>query len=305
MSEAEESGGAFRPQAEAFRHFLTNERRMSAHTVRNYLGAVAAWYDFLQGQPVLGSTRQQARGHLLAMQKTMERRSIHNRVAGLRAFYRFLRQRGMTEANPFECLTLPKLDRPLPRFLTRVQMVALLEGPGRLLQAAAIKAPAAWRDRCILELLYGAGLRVSELVQARRQDYEPGEGVLRVTGKGSKTRLCPVGKLAAFCLEQYGQQFRQASLPGDPLVAGAGGLALSARTVQLLLKKYLALADLPLDLTPHKIRHSYATHLLDAGASLRSVQTLLGHASLSTTQIYTHTTIARLKEAYRQAHPHA
>lgn len=293
------------PEADDFREFLSNERRLSVYTVRNYLRAVEEWHQFLAGKSYVEADLREARRHVLLMQKVLDRRTIHNRVAGLRAFYRFLRQRGRADVNPFESLILPKLDKPLPRFLTRQQMEILLEGPDRLLQAEKLLPQSAWRDRCIMELLYGAGLRVSELVQAKREDYEPGDAVLRVIGKGKKTRLCPVGKVAAFCLDQYWRHFRRECSAGDPLIAGSGGRFLSPRTVQLLLKKYLALAELPIDLTPHKIRHSYATHLLDAGASLRSVQTLLGHSSLSTTQIYTHTTIARLKEVYCQAHPHA
>ena len=186
---------------------------------------------------------------------------------------------------------LPRLDRALPKFLTEGQMLALLGGPGRLLEEGAIDPFTAWRDRLVMELLYGGGLRVSELVGLNYGHIDFRSGVARVMGKGKKERLCPLGPVAMAVLERFRDGFATRSGIADPVVINSRHQRLSARSVQLLLKKYLALAELPADLTPHKIRHSYATHLLDNGADLRMVQDLLGHASLSTTQIYTHVSV--------------
>jgi integrase/recombinase XerC len=156
-----------------------------------------------------------------------------------------------------------------------------------------------------MELLYGGGLRVSELVGLTYGQIDGASGVARVLGKGKKERLCPLGRVAMAVLERFRDEFAERSGYPDPVVVNSRRERLSVRSVQLILKKYLALADLPADLTPHKIRHSYATHLLDNGADLRLVQDLLGHASLSTTQIYTHVSVARLQDAHRLAHPRA
>jgi integrase/recombinase XerC len=156
-----------------------------------------------------------------------------------------------------------------------------------------------------MELLYGAGLRVSELVGLDHGSVEADEGVARVTGKGRKERVCPLGRAAVSVLRKFKAEFAPSSGPYDPVVCNAGGGRMSARAVQLMLKRHLALAGLPLDLSPHKLRHSFATHLLNAGADLRVVQELLGHAQLATTQVYTHVSIARLKDVYDRAHPRA
>jgi len=156
-----------------------------------------------------------------------------------------------------------------------------------------------------MELLYGGGLRVSELVALNYGSVEFESGVARVLGKGNKERLCPLGAVALAVLKKFKNEFARNTSPTSPVLVMPNQRRMPVRQVQLMLKRYLALADLPLDLTPHKIRHSYATHLLNAGADLRLVQELLGHASLNTTQVYTHVSVARLKEVYNKAHPRA
>ncbi len=184
-------------------------------------------------------------------------------------------------------------------------MLALLAGPQRLRENESADAFTACRDRLVLELLYGGGLRVSELVALNYGAVDFDNGSARVLGKGRKERICPLGATAMAVLKKFRDEFaRQAGLD-DPVVVTVGHKRMLVRAVQLLVKKYLALADLPMDLSPHKIRHSYATHLLNSGADLRAVQELLGHADLTTTQIYTHTSIARLKEIHAKAHPRA
>jgi integrase/recombinase XerC len=174
-----------------------------------------------------------------------------------------------------------------------------------LLENESVDAFTAWRDRLAMELLYGGGLRVSELVALNYGNIDLKSGVARVFGKGKKERLCPLGVVAVAVLKKFKNEFARDTSLGAPVLVNARHERMPVRQVQLLLKRYLALADLPRDLTPHKIRHSYATHLLNAGADLRLVQELLGHVSLNTTQVYTHVSIARLREVYDKAHPRA
>ena len=184
-------------------------------------------------------------------------------------------------------------------------MKLLLSGPLRLLENGSIEAQAAWRDRLAMELLYGGGLRVSELVALNYGAIDLPSGVARVLGKGRKERLAPLGRVALAVLVKFRDEFARQPTASSPVLSLPTGRRVTIRSVQLMLKRYLALAGLPIDLTPHKLRHSYATHLLNAGADLRLVQELLGHAQLATTQVYTHVSVARLKEVYAKAHPRA
>ena len=184
-------------------------------------------------------------------------------------------------------------------------MEALLLGPQRLLDNESIDGFTAWRDRLIMELLYGAGLRVSELCGLTYGGVDFSAGSARILGKGGKERVCPLGEVCMAVLKRWRENYAPDTSAHAWVVTGAAGRKVAPREVQLLLKRYLQLAELPADITPHKLRHSYATHLLNAGADLRLVQELLGHANLSTTQIYTHVSVARLKEVHRQAHPRA
>ncbi len=293
-----------------FLDHLRKERRYSAYTARNYGQAFADFFRWLRhngrgegGFDVL--TARDVRDFVIEAQRRFDRRTLHNHVSGLRAFYRYWMQRGRLERNPFAGVPLPKLQKSLPKFLTEAQVTVLLDGPLKLLANQAITAHDAWRDRLVLELLYGGGLRVSELVALNYGAVDFGDGSARVLGKGRKERVCPLGTTAMKVLRKFRDDFARESGPGDPVLVTTSGQRLTVRAVQLLVKKYLALADLPMDLTPHKLRHSFATHLLNHGADLRAVQELLGHANLTTTQIYTHTSVARLKEIHAKAHPRA
>jgi integrase/recombinase XerC len=214
-------------------------------------------------------------------------------------------RRERLKRNPLLGVPLPKLEKRLPKFLTEEQMKLLLTGPQRLLDEGKIDAHTAWRDRLAMELLYGAGLRVSELVGLDYGAVDFSSGVVRVLGKGRKERLAPIGRVALSVLIRFRDEFARRTTPSSPVLVDPNGRRTDVGTVQRSLKRYLALAGLPLDLTPHKLRHSYATHLLNAGADLRLVQELLGHAQLTTTQVYTHVSVARLKEIYAKAHPRA
>jgi len=230
------------------------------------------------------------------------RSSIRNTFSSLRSFYQFLVIRNILETNVVKSVNLPKLEKKLPKFLTTSQVTSLLEKPG---STEKTKQAAAWqaaRDTAMLELFYSTGLRLSELVALDVRDLDPISETVKVLGKGSRERICPVGGPALEAISRYRQEAR---VQTGPLFINKLRRRLSARSVWLAMKKHLRAAGLPADLSPHKLRHSFATHLLDNGADLRSVQSLLGHSSLSTTQIYTHVTAERLKRAYTDAHPRA
>jgi integrase/recombinase XerC len=239
------------------------------------------------------------------VQRRFDRRTLHNHASGLRTFFKFWMHRGRLKRNPLLEVPLPKLEKRLPKFLTEEQMKLLLAGPQRLLESGGIDAHSAWRDRLAMELLYGGGLRVSELVALEYGAIDEQSGVARVLGKGQKERLCPIGQVALAVLKKFRDEFAVKRGPRDRVLVNPSGRPMTVREVQLMLKRYLALAGLPMDLTPHKVRHSYATHLLNAGADLRLVQELLGHSQLATTQLYTHVSMARLRDIYAKAHPRA
>jgi integrase/recombinase XerC len=293
-----------------FGDHLALERRCSPYTLRNYRTAFEDFYRWLAAAGLWAKgldalEAREVRDFVIEAQRRYGRRTLHNHVSALRTFFRYWRQHGRLTRNPLAALPLPKRERRLPQFLTEEQMTALLASPLRLLQNGGCDAFTAWRDRLAMEILYGAGLRVSELVGLTYADVDLAAGTARVLGKGRKVRVSPLGTVATAVLGQFRREHAPATGPADPVLCYPQGRRLTPRFVQLMLKRHLALAGLPLDLTPHKLRHSYATHLLNAGADLRIVQELLGHAQLTTTQVYTHVGIARLKEVYDRAHPRA
>lgn len=311
MTEVEKEAAKWRASWVApFERHLRSERRVSGYTARNYVTALETFFNFLDTGSAWGGELQKvdlrmARDFVIEQQRRVSRRTVHNYVSGLRTFFRYWIRQGKLERNPLNGLALPKLPKKLPSFMTEKQVKLLLSGPTRLLENESISPFQAWRDRLVLELLYGAGFRVSELCDLTYGQVSLDEGVARIVGKGGKSRLCPLGSLAMAVLEKWRREYAPATGYDAPVIVSNKGVKWSPRAIQLLLKKYLALAELPMDLTPHKIRHSYATHLLDNGADLRLVQELLGHAKLSTTQIYTHVNIGRLKAVFDQAHPRA
>jgi len=293
-----------------FLAFLAGERRYSRHTVRNYRQAFEDFWRWLERRGLAargfdGLGMREMRDFIIEAQERYGRRTLQNHVSGLRAFFRFWLRRGRLKGNPLTGVPLPRLPKTLPKFLTEKQMQDLLSGPMQLLAKQEIDAFTAWRDRLAMELLYGGGLRVSELVGLNYGQIDQEQGVARVRGKGNKERLCPLGRVAVAVLAKWRKEFAGSDAPDAPVVVDAVRRRLGVRAVQQLLKRYLALAGLPMDVTPHTLRHSYATHLLDAGADLRLVQELLGHASLATTQIYTHVSMAHLRRVYEKAHPRA
>ena len=307
---SEETQEVVIPHLEKFLSHLEKERRLSAYTVRNYGQAIRDFSLWMRKNTRWDGEWEHLsptllKRFLIEKQGTHSRRTIHNHFSALKTYSRFLQTRKLAQRNPFTGIALPKLDKPLPKFLTENQMSQLLKGPMDQMDTESLEPWLAWRDRLVLELLYGAGLRVSELAGLNYGDIDFRRGTAKIRGKGNKERLCPLGKIAMLVLEKFRLEFTDRCGFEDPVVLSNRRQRIRVRQVQLLVKKYLALADLPLDLTPHKIRHSFATHLLNHGADLRLVQDLLGHSSLSTTQVYTHVTLGRLKEAHSKAHPRA
>ena len=302
-----------------FLSHLAADRGASEYTRRNYAHALAdfaLWHrrERQANPPWNTLERDDFRAYLRHLGRSnLGRAAIRLRFSALRSFYRFLVRRGILAASPIRNLALPKLDKRLPRFLTPEQVVALLESPVREWenQRQHADAPAEHtellRDAAMLETLYSCGLRVSETCGLRADDIDWNEQFVRVRGKGRKERHVPIGAPALEAVRRYWAALGAPPVGEMPafLSRCASGAPLSPRAIQARLKRYLAAAGLDLLVTPHKLRHSFATHLLDAGADLRSVQELLGHAHLATTQVYTHLTTERLKQVYQKAHPRA
>jgi len=305
-SGAAEAGVNLDAAKEAFLAEMALNRRLSPYTVRNYGRALDDFISFLGEQAGgLAIPPLSARSFVIEMQLRVERSTLHQKVSALRTFFRFCRRRHWCDRNPFEGISLPKQRRRLPMFLTESQMKALLEAPVRAVEGGLVGERVATLDQLTLELLYGAGLRIAEVCDLTWAGVDMAGGLLRVRGKGSKERVVPCGDFAIRCLRSSASLREGAPAPHDPVLTGERGKPLRPRDFQRRLKTYLEVAGLPHDLTPHKIRHSFATHLLNRGADLRTVQELLGHASLSTTQIYTHVSLGRLREIYQRAHPRA
>lgn len=289
--------------AQEFLRYLEAEKNASPRTVRTYRVSLEAFRKFRPKDPWAGMRAEDFRAWMLEMMKAeMARASVRLRFAAMRSFYAFLQMRGEVPKNVLHEVLLPKREKSLPRFLTNTQVESLVEAP---LKAEKNKQAPVWmaaRDTAIIELFYSTGMRLSELVGLDVADMDPIGETARVTGKGARERICPVGGPALEAISRYRQAAR---VNEGPLFINKSRRRISSRAVHSLLKLRLTQAGLPADLSPHKLRHTFATHLLDNGADLRSVQTLLGHASLSTTQIYTHVTIERLKAAYLAAHPRA
>ncbi len=269
----------------------------------SYRHALRAFRSFRPGLAWKNASADDFRSFLLDLMKSgRARSSIRLTFAALRSFYQFLVIRKFLDTNVLRAVNIPKPEKNIPRFLTISQVESLLEKPARIERQKQAPVWMPCRDEAIFELFYSSGLRISELVRLEVRDLDPISETVRVLGKGAKERICPVGRPALEAISRYRQK---AGVHAGPLFISKLRRRLSSRSIWLAMKKYLREAGLSADLSPHKLRHSFATHLLDAGADLRSVQSLLGHASLSTTQIYTHVTAERMKRAYARAHPRA
>ncbi|MFP4105857.1 MAG: tyrosine recombinase XerC [Phycisphaerae bacterium] len=312
---------------ERFFNYLEAERNFSAHTIRSYSGDLTHFCRFLCGMnaldelsaelhtddlpeeadlpldeleellPAISPTEVRA---YLAMLRTSgySKSTVARKLATLRSFYKYLVRDGRLEASPVSVVRTPKQDKKLPQCLDTEQVEALLTAPDPHTLLGS-------RDRAILETIYSAGLRISELVALNLEDLDEFAGALRIRGKGKKERIVPLGGKAVEAIDAYldvrfGTDRRRNK---GPLFINKHGNRLSDRSIRRNLDKHLQAVGISTAVSPHTLRHSFATHMLNAGADLRSVQEMLGHESLSTTQIYTHLTTARLKDVYDKAHP--
>jgi len=308
------------PWIRSFLQHLATDRGAAVYTIRNYrqtLVEFSRWHREERQQPPAWDKleRDDFRSYLRFLgRQNLSRAAVQLRFSALRTFYKFLIREGVVANSPIKSLALPKTPKRLPKFLTPDQMIELLAAPLKILQVPKSKSPgrpvsasACWRDVAILETIYSCGLRISELCGLLAGDIDWNEQLVRVRGKGRKERLVPIGAPALAAIQKYWSTLRQLPSGNSAVFVAETKRPAPVSPVNLArrLKKYLAIAGLDPNLTPHKLRHSYATHLLDAGADLRSVQELLGHAHLATTQIYTHLTTERLKRVYDKSHPRA
>ncbi|MBI3252952.1 MAG: tyrosine recombinase XerC [Candidatus Omnitrophica bacterium] len=288
---------------EKFLKYLGTEKNYSRHTLTGYAADLREFYSFLGNLRLPDVEIIFLRRYLAHLkERNLSKRTVARRMAALRTFFRFLTREGFLKKNPIGLLSSPKLEKKLPMVLDENEVTRLLESPEDDL--------AGRRDRAILETLYSAGLRVSELVGLDVDAVDFIGGVCRVWGKGRKERLCPVGDRALSSIRRYLEIRRKASKKNEKALflnhsPHERGSRLTDRSVRRILDKYIERTSRREDVSPHTLRHSFATHLLNRGADLRSVQELLGHENLSTTQIYTHVSTSRLKEAYDKAHPRA
>ncbi len=304
------------PGVGAFRTYLMAERNVSGHTLVGYATDIAQLVTSKWGadaKPPYAWTElsdDDARRHLMALTKAgASATTVRRKLAAMRTFCRFLQREGVIEDNPFSLLRGPRQAKTLPKTLSVEDVRRFLAQPMLEYKAGRVGEYAALRDAAIFEALYSTGCRIGEMVGVKWGEIDFDNGTLIVTGKGSKERLVILGAPALQALR------RLRARAGELLANGADdqaraflsdrGNALTNRAVERQMKRYLAAAGLSADLTPHKLRHSFATHLLDAGADLRAVQEMLGHASLSTTQIYTHVSVERLRDEYAKSHPRA
>ena len=331
-------------RVQAFLNYLQFERHFSSYTSRCYGADLRQFCQFLLGVPaeimpddvdetvgasgngngaatavieqlpkvdtspehgdalLLDATADDVRAYLQFMRENnYSKATMARKLATLRSFFKFLNKRSLTGNNPMLTIRTPKQDKRLPKFMSEEQMAKLLNTPKDTEVLGA-------RDKAMLEAMYSTGIRVSELIGLNIEDVDFAGNVIRVRGKGKKERISPMGPTALTAIQKYmamrGQLLKDGTV-GGPLFINKHGQRLSTRSVRRKLDKYLIEAGLDPDISPHTLRHSFATHMLNHGADLRAVQELLGHQSLSTTQIYTHLTTSRLKEVYDAAHPRA
>ena len=281
---------------EKYVRYLEIEKNASKHTMLNYRRDLDEFKKFLGETQIENVDYLTLRKFLSALrEKNLKSRSISRKLSCLRSFFRFLNREGFLKNDPTQAVSSPKLERYLPIFLTEDEVTKLIESPDA-------KELSGLRDRAILETFYSTGIRISELVGLNLENIDFFGAVVKVSGKGKKQRLVPIGDKALWAIRDYTEQRKQQA---PAIFLNKNGRRITDRGVRLVLDKYIRRTALRENISPHSLRHSFATHLLNRGADLRSVQELLGHANLSTTQIYTHLTTEKLKSVYDKAHPRA
>jgi integrase/recombinase XerC len=298
---------------EQFIEYLRNQKRYSLHTIRNYQIDLRQFSEFVALREARSEGKnsdagiemidsQVIRTYLGSLYGRFRRSTIARKLSAVRSFFLFLERKGLTKWNPAADIATPKLEKYMPTYLLVDEVFRLLERPER-------EKPLGLRDLAILEVLYSCGFRVSELEALTISSIDFDERLVRVIGKGDKERIVPIGRQALQAVRNYmeaTQYLRRKNVHisrGEPLFINFRGEGLSGRSIGRIIKKYAIESGLTADVSPHSMRHTFATHLLDGGADLRSVQELLGHESLSTTQKYTHVSLDRLMEVYDKAHP--
>ncbi|MDD2580538.1 MAG: tyrosine recombinase XerC [Desulfuromonadaceae bacterium] len=289
-------------QIQLFTVYLETERNVSPHTLTAYRSDLAQMLAFAvhdKGEAVSAQDIDHLflRRYLAGLSKDTKKSSIGRKLAAIRSFFRFLLRRGAIAKNPAELIATPKREQLLPFHLDIDQATALMEAPDD-------REKYAMRDRAVLELLYSSGLRVSELTGLDFDQLDLAAGMVRVTGKGGKERIVPVGSRALTALQEYIEQRSDNSMSGALFLNTRGG-RINRRSVARIIDTHVTRIAAFKRISPHTLRHTFATHMLEGGADLRAIQELLGHASLSTTQKYTHVSIDRLMEVYDKAHPKA
>ncbi len=279
--------------------FLSNleiEKNYSEHTILNYRLDLEEFAVFLDKTPLTSVGYPDLRRFLAQMRtRNLKPRSVARKLSSLRSFFKFLQREKVIENNPAKLLLTPKLDKPLPHFLSEGEAVQIIEAPQG-------DKTASWRDKAIFETLYSTGMRVSELVGLNVEDVDFISNIARVRGKGKKERMVPIGEKALEALKKY---LEQRPMESQAMFLNRSNTRLTSRSICNIINKHVLKEAMAQHVTPHMFRHSFATHLLNRGADLRSVQELLGHVNLSTTQIYTHLTTDKLKSVYDKAHPRA
>jgi len=291
-------------EIDRFLHYLAVERGLSVNTLNSYRCDLISFASFLQDRKKTNlpdAEKQDIFEYLVYLQE-MQRTpaTIARQLAAIKAFYRFRVFEGLQESNPARDLEPPKLGRRLPKVLSKKEVEKLLDAPD-------LSKPDGIRDKAMLEVLYGTGLRVSELISLNLNDISCSAGYVRCTGKGDKERIVPLGSIGVFFLEKYLFHARNVFLkhPTNALFLNQRGERLTRQGCWKIIKKYVQAAGIKSEVTPHTLRHTFATHLLQNGADLRSVQEMLGHSDISTTQIYTHLSPGRIREIYDSTHPRA
>jgi integrase/recombinase XerC len=287
-----------RQHIDRFLRHLEVEKNVSPHTLRNYRIDLEQLAEFLGDRDPAGIDHQDLRRFLAHLVDRRARKStIARKLAAVRSLYKYLNREGIVHRNPARLVATPKQDKRLPLVLT-------VDDALRLLNAPRDNGETGLRDRAVIETLYSTGIRASELIGIDHDDINRHDRLIRIRGKGRKERIVPVGQKALDAIDAYGAVKRRSA--GEPAVfTNPSGKRLTARTVQRIVGTYRKIAGISQGASPHTLRHSFATHLLESGADLRSIQELLGHASLSTTQRYTHLNLDSLMETYDKAHPRA
>lgn len=281
---------------EKFVRYLEIEKNYSTHTILNYRLDLNDFLKFLGETPVESVDYLLLRKYLAVLkEKKLGSRSMARHLSALRSFFKFLIREGFLKTNPILSVSSPKLDKHLPQFLTEEEVT-------RLIESSLAKDEMGLRDRAILETFYSTGMRISELVSLSQEDLDFIGGVVKLKGKGKKERIAPIGDKAISSLRDYLEKRKKQT---SAVFLNKRGTRITDRGVRNIVGKYLKLSGMKQGVSPHTLRHSFATHLLNRGADLRTVQELLGHANLSSTQIYTHLTTEKLKSVYDKAHPRA